>query len=59
MLRGRGESDMIPFLLAGVFIAGIFVLFLALLIVAEGFSVVVVTFQGLVDKLRGKGKPSE
>jgi hypothetical protein len=50
---------MIPFLLAGVFIAGIFVLFLALLIVAEGFSVLVVAFQGLVDKLRGKGKPPE
>ena len=50
---------MIPFLLAGAFIAGIFVLFLVLLILAEGFSVVVVTFQGLVNKLRGKGNTPE
>jgi hypothetical protein len=50
---------MIPFLLAGAFIAGIFVLFLVLLIIAEGFSVVVVTFQGLVNKMRGKGNPPE
>jgi hypothetical protein len=54
--RARGE-EMIPFLLAGAFIAGIFVLFLGLLIIAEGFSVIVVTFQGLVNRIRGKGNP--
>jgi hypothetical protein len=50
---------MIPFLLAGAFIAGIFVLFLGLLIIAEGFSVIVVTFQGLVNRIRGKGNPPD
>ncbi len=48
---------MIPVILAAVFVAGLFVLFLALLIFTEVFSVVVVTLRGLFNKLSGKEKP--
>jgi hypothetical protein len=48
---------MIPFVLAAAFVAGIFVLFLVLLIFTEAFTFIIVGARGLIDKVRGRRKP--